>query len=62
MKQYDTYSVFRCSHEMRNSLRQVAKNRQKSTSELIREGVLKVIQEAELEQRELMMKQAFMTS
>ncbi|MBT4220083.1 MAG: hypothetical protein HOE26_08925 [Rhodospirillaceae bacterium] len=61
MKKYDTYSVFRMSKDMRQQLKQVAANRQKSTSALIREGVIAVLKEAEIEQREQMMRQQFMT-
>jgi predicted DNA-binding protein len=56
----DTYSVFRMTTEMRHQLKTVASNSKKSTSALIREGVLKVLQDAELEQREAMMRQQFM--
>ena len=60
MKNYDTYLVTRMSKDMRNKLKEVAANRQKSQSALMRQGVLTVLKEFELEQREQAMQRAFM--
>ena len=60
MKNFDTYLVTRMSKDMREQLKAVAVNRRQSQSALMRQGVLSVLKEFELEQRELVMRQQFM--
>ncbi len=62
MKNYETFLVTRMSNDMREKLKEVAANRRQSQSALMRQGVLSVLKEFDLEQREIAMRRQFMAS